>query len=44
MNETNVQDPVVVIDPFFGTGAVGVAALRAGCYFIGVDNDPDCLV
>ena len=33
------QDPIVVIDPFAGTGSTGIAALRTGSYFIGMDND-----
>jgi DNA modification methylase len=37
-----MQDPIVVIDPFAGTGSTGVAALRAGSYFIGMDNDEKC--
>jgi ribosomal protein L11 methylase PrmA len=34
----------VVIDPFCGTGSTGVAALRHGCYFIGLDTDPEAVV
>jgi DNA modification methylase len=30
----------VVLDPFMGTGASGVAAALAGCKFVGIDNDP----
>jgi hypothetical protein len=39
-----VQDPVVVIDPFCGTGSTGVAALLSGSYFIGIDSDPKAVV
>lgn len=36
--------PVVVVDPFCGTGAVGAAALSMGSYFIGVDVDEGIVV
>ena len=39
-----MQDPIVVIDPFSGTGSAGVAALRSGSYFIGIDKDSECVV
>ena len=35
---------MVVIDPFAGTGSTGIAALRSGCYFIGLDNDSVAVV
>ena len=38
------QDPIVVIDPFAGTGSTGIAALRTGSYFIGMDSDDLCVV
>jgi site-specific DNA-methyltransferase (adenine-specific) len=31
----------LVVDPFLGTGTTGVAALSAGCRFIGCDSDRD---
>ena len=34
----------MVIDPFAGTGSTGIAALRTGSYFIGMDNDDLCVV
>lgn len=37
--ETTV--PCVVLDPFAGSGTVGVVALRAGRHFIGIDLNPD---
>jgi site-specific DNA-methyltransferase (adenine-specific) len=30
----------LVLDPFAGSGTTGVAALRAGCRFLGVEHDP----
>ncbi len=35
--------PCTVLDPFMGTGTVGVMAARHGRDFIGVDLDPKCL-
>ncbi|HEX9243552.1 MAG TPA: site-specific DNA-methyltransferase [Anaeromyxobacter sp.] len=31
----------LVLDPFAGSGTTGVAALRAGCRFLGVERDPE---
>jgi site-specific DNA-methyltransferase (adenine-specific) len=31
----------LVLDPFCGSGTTGVAALRAGCRFLGVEGDPE---
>jgi hypothetical protein len=39
-----LQDPLIVIDPFSGTASTGVAALRRGCYYIGVDKDDTVVV
>lgn len=38
------QDPIVVLDMFCGTGSSGVAALRTGSYFIGMDRDNNVTV
>jgi len=31
----------LVLDPFCGSGTTGVAALRAGCRFLGLEQDPE---
>lgn len=31
----------VVLDPFMGSGTTGVACVRRGCAFIGIERDPD---
>lgn len=33
----------IVLDPFCGSGTTGVAAIRNGCFFIGIDNEKDYL-
>lgn len=33
----------VVLDPFCGSGTTGVAARVEGCFFVGVEGDPDYL-
>lgn len=34
----------IVLDPFCGSGQIGVAAIRAGREFIGIDIRPECIV
>lgn len=36
-----VGDGVVVLDPFSGSGTTGVAALKAGCSYVGFEIDRD---
>jgi len=31
----------LVLDPFCGSGTTGVAAIRAGCRFLGLERDPE---
>ena len=38
---TNKND--IVLDPFCGSGTTGVAALRNGCLFLGIDNNDSYL-
>ena len=33
----------VVCDPFSGAGTTGIAAIEAGCRFVALDNDTDCI-
>lgn len=31
----------IVLDPFCGSGSTGIAALREGFSFVGIEQDPD---
>lgn len=33
----------MVLDPFSGSGTTGLAALKAGCRYVGIDINPDYL-
>ena len=37
---TQTPDGGVVLDPFMGSGTTGVACIKTGRKFIGIDNDP----
>jgi len=41
--ERLTQPGDLVLDPFLGAGTTGVAALRTGRRFIGIDNDPEAV-
>lgn len=33
-------NPARILDPFMGSGTTGIAAVKAGCKFVGVELDP----
>lgn len=36
------RDPTLpILDPFMGSGSSGVAAVKRGCAFVGIERDPD---
>ena len=35
-----VKETAVVVDPYMGSGTTGVASVRRGCRFIGIERDP----
>ena len=37
----STEEGAVILDPFMGSGTTGVAALRAGRTFVGIDNCPE---
>lgn len=40
MGQAKVEHDQTVLDPFMGSGTTGVAALRHGCNFIGIEIEP----
>jgi 16S rRNA G966 N2-methylase RsmD len=36
-----VEPGQIILDPFCGAGTTGIATIKSGCNFIGVDNDKD---
>ena len=37
--QASAKPEAIVFDPFMGSGTTGVAALKYGCKFVGVDSD-----
>lgn len=35
------KDTKSILDPYLGSGSCGVAAIRSGCKFIGIERDPE---
>lgn len=40
MDQVRVEDSATVLDPFMGSGTTGIACLRTGRNFIGIEKDP----
>lgn len=40
IDQAKVSAGATVLDPYMGSGATGLAALRKGCHFIGIEKDP----
>jgi site-specific DNA-methyltransferase (adenine-specific)/modification methylase len=40
LEQAGVTKGTTVLDPYMGTGTTGVAAIRRGCNFIGIERDP----
>jgi len=41
IDRANLPDDAVIADPFMGSGSTGVAALRSGVEFIGIEQDEE---
>ena len=41
MDKAKVPEGGLVLDPYMGSGSTGIAALRTGRRFIGIEKDPD---
>jgi site-specific DNA-methyltransferase (adenine-specific) len=39
LTESSIGSEAIIVDPFMGSGTVGVAALKLGCRFVGVELD-----
>ncbi len=40
MEQTKVPTGVTVLDPYMGSGTTGIACIRTGRRFIGIEKDP----
>jgi len=40
MDAAKLADDATVLDPYMGSGTTGVAAVRTGRRFIGIEKDP----
>jgi DNA modification methylase len=41
IERSGIEDGAVILDPFFGSGSTGIAAIKSGCRFIAVELDDD---
>lgn len=37
ITKAKLQPPSIILDPYMGSGTTGVASLKAGCGFVGVE-------
>ena len=40
LEKAKVPIGATVLDPYMGSGTTGIAAIRRGCNFVGVEKDP----
>ena len=40
MSQTKISEGALILDPFMGSGTTGIACLRTGRNFIGIEIDP----